>query len=611
MTQTHDFDRDAVLARYASEREKRLRADGNDQFVEPVGALARFAETDPNVADREARDPVDAHSQVLIIGTGFSGILSAARLKEAGIEDFRMVDTAGDFGGTWYWNRYPGAQCDIESYCYLPLLEEMDYVPKEKYAFGDEIMDYCRSIGTKYDLYEKTLFQTSVTDAAWDEAAGHWTVRTDRGDTLTATFLIQAIGGVARAKLPAIEGIERFAGHSFHSSRWDYAYTGGGVHDDLTGLADKRVAVIGTGATGVQLIPRVAKSAKHLTVFQRTPSCVGPRLNSQTDRAWFEAQRPGWTEERRMNFLEVLSGFGDPEDLIRDAWGDIARVVRETAPEGEETMEQFAQRYAEADLAVMHERRRRVDETVKDPETAEALKTWYNTMCKRPTFSDEFLPAFNRDNVDLVDVSGDNAITEITEKGIVAGGREYEVDCIIYASGFQVVGPLERRMAFDVRGRDGRTLKEHWDGGMRTFHGFFSRGFPNWIYVGQGQTALAPNYTSMVDEQARHIAHVLAEARRRGVERIEPTQEAEDAWVAEIRAMNIFTEEFTQSCTPGYYNNEGGGGVTIWDECYGPGVVAFNALLDNWRSEGAMAGLELGAEASNVESAARDTEPSH
>lgn len=585
-------DATAVLARYKAERDRRIDSKGNAQYIDAAGSFGHYADHDPNAAPRVERDPIVADVEVLIVGAGFSGILTAARLSEVGITDVRIVDTASDFGGTWYWNRYPGVQCDIESWSYLPLLEETGYIPRHRYAFGDEIHEYCQLLGNRYDLYPKTSFQTVVIDATWDEAAGRWQIETDRGDRFSARYFLLGVGRASRPKLPGIKGIERFKGLSFHSSRWDYAYTGGGIHDDLVGLADKRVAVIGTGATGIQLIPRVAKTAKELYVFQRTPSSVGVRGNIPTDPEWFTAQAPGWQERRRSLFLEAVNGITDDAE-IRDGWTESGRVMRETAPGTPETPEQMGQRALLADVEVMNRRRARVDSFVSDPETADKLKAWYALFCKRPTFNDEFLPAFNQPNVTLVDVSGDNGITEITETGVVAGGKAYEADLIIYASGFQILGSLQQRICFSIKGRDGLELTDHWSDGMRTLHGLTVHNFPNWFYVGQGQNAIAANYTTTIDDQAKHIAYILSTARDRGMSVVEPTAEAEEAWIAEIRSGSTQAAGFYANCTPGYYNNEGGEGVTIWDESYSAGPVAFNALMRQWREEGSLAGLAL------------------
>jgi cyclohexanone monooxygenase len=555
-------DPEVIRGKYKAERDKRVRSDGLAQYHEAKGAYARFAEEDPNAAPIVPRDPILTETEILIIGGGFAGILAGARLIEAGLKEFHIIDNAADFGGTWYWNRYPGVQCDIESYCYLPLLEETGYVPQNKHAFGDEILEYCQMIGRRYDLYKQAYFQTQVAEAKWDEQAERWIVTTDRGDRFAARFLIQGIGALSQPKLPGIPGIEQFKGKSFHTGRWDYAYTGGGLHGGLDKLKDKRVAVIGTGATGIQLIPHVAETAKQLTVFQRTPSHVGPRLNKPTDVAWYKSLGPGWQEARRNEFLEVMSAK-IPDNEVADAWGDMAKIILERKPAHPETPEEMAARATLADIAVMDERRARVDAFVKDPKKAEILKAWYNMFCKRPIFNDEYLPAFNRENVDLVDVSGAAGITEINETGIVAGGKQYDVDLIVYASGFYIAGTFDKRQSFDLVGRGGVKLHEHWRKGYQTLHGLMTTKFPNYFYMGSGQNAIAPNYTVVVDDQAKHIAYIINTVNARQGRVAEVTEEAQADWVRQIRASNLRPESYHQECTPGYFNNEGGEGVTI------------------------------------------------
>src|SRR5881394_2900776 len=251
ITEDREFDPDALRERYRLEREKRLRPDGSDQYIEMKGKWARYVEEDP-YAEPVVREPVTDEVDVAVVGGGFSGLLAGARLREAGVTDFRIIEAGGDFGGTWYWNRYPGAQCDIESYCYLPLLEELNYMPKEKYSFAAEIYEHSQRIGKHYGLYERTWFQTRVKSVDWDEELKRWRISTNRDDDIKARFVIMALGPASRPKLPGLEGIDDFEGHSFHTSRWDYDYTGGDTNGGMSGLNDKRVAIIGTGATAIQ-----------------------------------------------------------------------------------------------------------------------------------------------------------------------------------------------------------------------------------------------------------------------------------------------------------------------------------------------------------------------
>ncbi|WP_156842116.1 flavin-containing monooxygenase [Novosphingobium aquimarinum] len=579
-----------TLRKYQEERDKRLDPRIDRSYAETKGKYRSFVDVDPNAGERIERAAIATEVDVAIVGGGFGGILAAARLKEAGVTDVMIVEKASDFGGTWYWNRYPGVQCDIESYSYLPLLEETGYMPKEKFSFGDEILRYCQQLGTHFDLYDKAVFQTEVTGAEWDAAASRWIVSTDRGDRIAARYFLLGSGRANEPKLPAIPGIESFRGKSFHSSRWDYSITGGSIHDPLDKLHDKRVAVIGTGATGIQLIPRVARSARQLYVFQRTPSSVGERFNAPTDPGWYKTLGRGWQKQRRELWLQAVHGSVDDSE-VRDGWTDFGRLMRETAPTTPETEAEIGARAMLIDVQVMNNRRARIDATIENKETAERLKPWYNLYCKRPTFNDEFLPVFNQANTKLVDIS-ETPITRITEDAIIVDDQRYEVDLIIFASGFHVVGPVEQRIRFPIAGRDGKLLSEHWRDGMRTLHGLMAHGFPNWFYLGQGQNAVTANYTTTVDDQAIHLAYIIAAARQRGASIVEPTAEAEEAWQEVIRSSMLRPAEFYASCTPGYYNNEGMGGTALFEEGYGAGPAAFDALLSDWRRDGNLAGLD-------------------
>jgi cyclohexanone monooxygenase len=596
MSETTDFDADALRAKYRAERDKRLRTDGNEQYREVAGSFAHYLD-DPYVP-RTERAPSFDEVDALVIGGGFGGLLAGARLREAGVASLRMIEKGGDFGGTWYWNRYPGAACDVESYIYLPLLEELGYVPKEKYSRAPEILAHSKAIGRHFDLYRDALFQTEVKQLRWDEPAKRWIVTTDRGDAFRARFVAMANGPLNRPKLPGVPGIESFKGHSFHTSRWDYGYTGGDSNGGLTGLRDKRVAVIGTGATAVQCIPHLAESAKQLFVFQRTPSSVDVRANRPTDPEWAKSLQAGWHKHRMTNFNILVSGGWQPEDLVADGWTDIIRklLVRvQSDPTAIATPEAATGTLELADFDKMNQIRARVDEVVKDPKTAEALKPWYRQFCKRPCFHDEFLPAFNRPNVTLVDTNG-VGVTSITENGVVANGVEYAVDCIVFATGFEVGTSYARRAGYEIIGSDGITLTEKWANGVRTLHGIHSRGFPNCFIMGTQQSAFTVNFPHAIDEQSRHIAYVVGHALKNGVKKLEPSQAAEDAWVDGIVQLARFGRDFLEACTPGYYNNEGKlSDLAAQNGPYGAGPDAFFQRMKEWRDAGKLEGLELGS----------------
>jgi cyclohexanone monooxygenase len=589
------FDPDALREKYREERDKRLRSDGIAQYVEPKGRFAHFA-GDPYVAPGFTRAPLRDEVDVALIGGGFGGLLAGARLRELGIGSVRIVEKGGDVGGTWYWNRYPGVACDIESYVYLPLLEELGYVPKEKYSRGAEIFAHCQAIARKYDLYRDACFQTEVTEIRWDEGLARWIVATDRGDAMRARFVVLSNGFLQKPKLPGIPGLDEFEGHAFHTSRWDYAYTGGDADGKLTRLHDKRVGIIGTGATAVQCIPHLGASARHLYVFQRTPSSIGVRANRPTDPEWAKSLEPGWQQRRIDNFQILTAGGYQEEDLVADGWTDIVRkllALMLAKPDPDLSPEAIARTLELADFEQMEEIRARVAAVVKAPATAEALKPWYRQFCKRPCFHDEYLDTFNRSNVTLVDTQG-RGVERITKKGVVVAGREYEVDCLIFATGFEVGTDYSRRAGYEIVGCDGQSLTQKWADGVRTLHGIHIHGFPNCFMMSIAQSGFTVNFPYIIDLQAKQIAYVVAAARERGAKRIEATAEAEAGWVDAVVQKSASTLEFSQSCTPGYYNNEGRPSErSSQNGFYMGGPTEFAEILERWRAEGRLAGLAV------------------
>ncbi len=595
-----NFDPDSLKTKYLSERDKRLRPDGNAQYIEVKAEFSRYVE-DPYVEPGFTRAPVFDDVEFAIIGGGFGGLLMGARLREAGFEKIRVVESAGDFGGTWYWNRYPGAMCDVESYCYLPLLEELGYMPKHKYSFAPEILEHSRHIARHYNLYDDALMQTGVTELRWDEAAARWIVSTNRGDRFTAQYIAMANGPLSRPKLPGIPGINEFKGYTFHTSRWDYRYTGGDSFGNLTGLKDKTVGIIGTGATAVQCIPHLGEWTKQLYVFQRTPSSIDVRNNAPTDPKWAASLQPGWQKRRMENFNILVSGGDQDEDLVMDGWTDIFRNLTGTA--AKEASRKLGRRLTGAERAnlmeladykKMNQIRARVDAIVKDPTTAAALKPWYRQFCKRPCFHDEYLQTYNRPNVTLVDTQG-HGVTALTEHGVIANGREYKVDCLIFATGFEVGTAFTRRAGYDIVGRGGRTLSEHWSHGLQTLHGLTTHGFPNCFFLGFTQGAITISVPQALGEQAKHVTYMVTQAKARGAEVLEPSAEAEHAYVQEVRSLARLGMRFYTECTPGYYNSEGAVGNRggFFSDMYGAGPLRFFEILDTWRGNGKLEGLEL------------------
>jgi cyclohexanone monooxygenase len=580
-----------------------VRPDGNEQYVEVTGDFSNYID-DPYVEPGFTREPVFDDIEVAIIGGGFGGLLMGGRLKEAGFTDIRLIERAGDVGGTWYWNRYPGAMCDVESYVYLPLLEELGYIPQHKYSFAPEILEYSRMIARHFGLYDGALFQTGVTGLAWDDAAERWTISTDRGDRIRARFVAMANGPLNRPKLPGIPGIDDFQGHTFHTSRWDYGYTGGDSNGNLDQLADKRVGIIGTGATAIQCIPHLGASAKELYVFQRTPSSVDVRNNRETDPEWAASLTPGWQQRRMNNFNILVSGGDQDEDLVADGWTDIFRKLTGIAAKTASrqlgrrlTSEEKGQLMELADFQKMEGVRDRVDAIVEDEATAEKLKPWYRQFCKRPCFHDEYLPTFNRPNVHLIDTDG-QGVERLTEHGVVVNGTEYEVDCLIFATGFEVGTGYTRRSGYDLVGRDGVLLSDKWVDGLRTHYGLQTNGFPNCFFLGFTQSAVTVSVPHALNEQAKHITYILDQARQRGATTVEVSLDAEEGWQDEIRSKARLGVRFYAECTPGYYNNEGkpGNPNGLFSGNYGAGPLPFFKLLDEWRADGTMPGTLLDGE---------------
>ncbi|WP_409430105.1 flavin-containing monooxygenase [Mycobacterium sp. SMC-16] len=578
------FDPDALRQRYAEERERRLRTDGIGQYVEIAGRFAAFGE-DPWAEPGFTRAPLTDEVDVAIIGAGFGGLLTGARLRELGVADIRLIDKAADVGGTWYWNRYPGIACDVESYVYMPLLEELGYVPTEKYAKGAEIFAHCRAIAEHYDLYRNACLQTEVREIRWEPSDSRWVIATDRGDAIRARFVSMANGYLQKPKLPGIEGITEFAGHAFHTSRWDYGYTGVALEH----LADKRVGIIGTGATSIQCVPRLAPAVGELFVFQRTPSTVDVRANAPTDLAWAAALEPGWQQRRIENFQILTAGGQADEDLVADAWTSLAKAM----PIAKEGTDPRASAAELADFAKMEQIRARIDALVTDPATAEGLKPWYGYYCKRPCFHDEYLQTFNRDNVTLVDTRG-RGVEKISAAGVVVDGTEYPLDCLIFATGFEVGTDYARRTGFEVIGRDGKTLSDRWSDGVRTLHGLHVHGFPNCFIASIAQSGFTVNFPYLIDTQSRHTAWVVAWALKNDITELEASVDAEAAWVDTVVARSGVISGRREACTPGYYNREGQPSDRLnQDSFFFGGPTEYADILAAWRDAEILEGLVI------------------
>jgi cyclohexanone monooxygenase len=491
------------------------------------------------------REALDDECDILVVGAGFGGLLLWHKLSQAGFTDVRFCEKGGDVGGTWYWNRYPGIACDVESYSYLPLLDETGYIPSMKFASGFEILEHCQRIAQKFGFYDHCLFHTTVEATTWDEASGRWIVETDRGDRMRARFVILANGILTTPKLARIAGMEKFKGESFHTSRWDY-------NIDLRG---KTVGIIGTGATAVQAVPELAKIVGQLYVFQRTPSSIDVRDQRETtdeERATW-ADEPGWAQARRARFAkisEVRAAVLANDDYLA---GKIQDFKERKKHDRQLTREELMQKQLDASFRLMEQIRARVDAIVKDPKTAAALKPYYPYGCKRPTFHDEYLPTFNLPHVHLVDTAP-RGVSEINERGVVHEGIEYPLDVLIYATGFQWMGTSTFNM---VTGRGGRTLKEKWETeGTRTFLGLHSRGFPNlFIVTGPQGGGGSFNFADVIYAHADYLVWVMQTMRERGARIVDVRKEPEDKYAEHCRDVDIATAPLRDCIS--YYNGEG------------------------------------------------------
>jgi cation diffusion facilitator CzcD-associated flavoprotein CzcO len=481
----------------------------------------------------------------------------------------------------------------------MPMLEEMHAVPSARYATGDEIRRHVDSIAQKYGLVDDAFFHTGVERSTWDDDLRRWVLRTDRGDEIRARYLVMAVGILNLVKLPRIPGMETFRGKAFHTARWDYGYTGGAPDDPrLTNLGDQIVGVLGTGGSAIQCVPPLAESADQVFVFQRTPSAIGVRSNQPTDERFVDALVPGWQRERMENFSAVLIGRDVERDLVDDSWTHHMAKVANPPVEAGMTPEEQRRVAEELDDAVMEEHRARVAAVVHDPAVAEALKPYYRYLCKRPLFHDEYLATFNRQNVTLVDCP--SGVERITERGVVANGVEYELDCIVYATGFEAeFTPFARRAGHAIIGRDGVTMGEKWEDGVSSLHGLMTRGFPNLFVMPAPaqQSVTTVNYTHLAMIGAEHIAATVAQLDEQGVAVFDVSREAEEAWTAQIVAAFRDNTAFMAACTPSRLNFEGDPtAVNPRNGSYGGGygdVFGYQDLLAEWRERGDFAGLEL------------------
>jgi cation diffusion facilitator CzcD-associated flavoprotein CzcO len=400
-------------------------------------------------------------------------------------------------------------------------------------------------------------------------------------------------------KLPVIPGLEDFEGPAFHTARWDYEITGGSQEDPrMTKLADKVVGVVGVGASGIQAVPPLAESAKHVYVFQRTPSAIGERGNRPTPDDFAEQLRPGWQKERMENFSAVMIGRPVERDLVDDGWTHhTARLNNPAIREGM-TPQEIGAMVETFDYDVMEEHRARIDALVADRAVADGLKPYYRYGCKRPCFHDEYLVAFNNPNVTLVDCPG--GVEQITKHGAIANGTEYELDLIVLATGFEAeLTPFARRAGHTIVGRGGVTMAEKWADGVTSLHGMATHGFPNmFIMPAPGQQAVTThNFTHLMVIGADHVAETIRLLEEQGVRSFEVTEEAENAWTDIILSTARDNSAFMAACTPSRLNFEGHPEMmNPRNGAYGGGygnVFGYQDLLAEWRERGDFEGFAL------------------
>ncbi len=484
------------------------------------------------------RRPETETADAVIVGAGFAGMYAHLKLRGLGFSVIG-VDAADDVGGTWWWNRYPGARCDIlstdYSYSFDPDLEqEWDW--SERYATQPEILDYASHVADRFDLRRDVRFSTRVVDATWNDEASTWTVTTDHDDRWTCRFLIMAVGALSSANRPAIDGIESFAGETHHTGQWPH----GGV--DVTG---KRVAVIGTGSSGIQSIPLLAERAASLTVYQRTPAFTVPARNAALDPQAVAELKAHYREHRELQ-RQSYGGTLSPQPT------HSAHEVSETERERRfdeiwesGTLFGFLGSYNDvmidetANAIVADYVRRRIRSIVNDPATAERLcPTGYPIGAKRLCLDTGYYETYNRPNVSLVDLR-ENPIECITANGIRTTDGERDFDIIVLATGFDAMtGPL---LGPTITGTHG-TLRDAWSAGPRTYLGLMSNGFPNLFTVtGPGSPSVMTNMLVSIEQHVDWIADALDHLRTADLTRIEPTLEAQDEWVAHVNELASFS----------------------------------------------------------------------
>ena len=480
----------------------------------------------PRVAPRS----VDA----VVVGAGFSGLYLLKRLRELGFST-RVFERGDDVGGTWYWNRYPGARCDVESMQYSYSFDEdlqQEWHWPEKFSAQPDILAYFNHVADRFDLRRDIDFKTSVTAARFDEDARGWIIETDTGETVSARFYIMATGCISTANIPDIEGLSDYRGNTYHTGHWPHEKI------DFTG---QRIAIIGTGSSGIQSIPILAAEAAHLTVFQRTPHYSVPSRNVPMTDA-YEREWKDQYPERRAAMRQASGGsFKNANDVSALA---VDEEERQAVYDQRWTMGGFAFLGSFNDLltneaaneTAAEYTRQQVRNIVKDPAVAALLApTTYPIGTKRICVDTDYYKTYNRDNVELVDISG-GPIERMTATGLVANGREFRFDSIVFATGFDAMtGTLFK---VDIRGRDGQALKDKWYAGPRTYLGLMSAAFPNlFMITGPGSPSVKGNMATSMEQHVDFVTDALVHMRGRGFELIEPERAAEDEWVDHVQEV--------------------------------------------------------------------------
>ena len=482
--------------------------------------------------------PIPSSVDALIVGAGFGGMYMLYRLRQQGLT-CHVVEAGTGVGGTWYWNRYPGARCDVESmqysYSFSPELEQ-DWQWSELFASQPEILRYANHVADRLDLKRDMTFETRVTAATFDEASHRWTVRTDTGATVSARFCIMATGCLSTARQPDFPGIDSFKGKTYHTGHWPHE----GV--DLTGL---RVGVIGTGSSAIQAIPVIAQQAAQLTVFQRTPNFSIPSRNAPMTPAYEQKWKSVYPEQRAKARVSRNGVLTNPNDFSALSVSDAerTRILEERwAAGGTVFMAAFndlVTNQASNDFASEFVRQKILG-MVKDPAAAALLAPkGYPIGTKRICVDTDYFLTYNRDNVTLVDVSK-APIEALTENGVRIGDTEYEFDAIVFATGFDAMtGTLTR---IDIRGRDGETLANKWEAGPRTYLGLMTAGFPNlFMITGPGSPSVLSNMIVSIEQHVDWIADCIAHLGNRQLDSIEADRDAENNWVEHVNEVAFKT----------------------------------------------------------------------